>query len=71
MKLDFKVVGMSGVLYAWNRSKADPRRGDALVEAGGSRLMPNVEYSLKQLNYDPATGGATIFLESSHVSQTI
>jgi len=62
---EFDPIGTSGVVRVWNTFKADVFRIDDVAEDGGNRIMPNVEYSLGQLDYDPATGAATIFVEAT------
>ncbi|TWT55378.1 dockerin type I repeat-containing protein [Allorhodopirellula solitaria] len=55
----------SGVTRFWNTYKADPNREASDVRDGGNKLS-NVfgTYSLSDLNYSPATGSFTIYLEA-------
>src|SRR5690606_2198032 len=63
VRLDFDPVGRSGILHLWNTHRVDPNRRNVEIGLGGNRIATGVDYTLAQLNYDPATGGITIFLE--------
>jgi len=64
IKFEMNITGQSGVVLAWNTFKADPGRTNTTIDDGGNRVMPDVNYSLRDLRYDPASGGITIFLDA-------
>ncbi|MCA9159763.1 MAG: hypothetical protein KDA72_15620, partial [Planctomycetales bacterium] len=64
VRLNFENVGKSGVIRLWNTSKADPNRIADKIEFGGNMVMAESIYDLSQLNYDAATGGITIWIET-------
>jgi len=70
VQFDFDPVGESGIVRVWNTYKANPARlaSSESVLDGGNRIVPNEAYSLKQIGYDPATGGATIYLDAKMVN---
>jgi|GEM_PF-1838380 len=70
VRLDFIPVGKSGILHLWNTHRANPNRINRSVDAGGNRLFTGEDYTLAQLNYDPASGGITLFLEGFQASET-
>jgi hypothetical protein len=64
IRFDYDIAGESGVLKLWNTFKADPARSNQAANAGGNRIMDGEEYELSELNYDPASGALTIYLET-------
>jgi hypothetical protein len=64
VQFDMDIVGKSGIVHAWNTFKADPARMNATITNGGNRIMPDVNYSLANLRYNPVDGGITIFLDA-------
>jgi hypothetical protein len=68
LRMDFDAVGQSGVIRLWNVPKADPGRDDDPIDVNGvlpgNRVLQGIEYSLADLNYDPNSGGITVFMEA-------
>ncbi len=62
VKIDYDPGGTSGAVYLWNSQHA--ARVDEDIKDGGNRIMPDVEYTLDELNYNPAGGYIAIFAET-------
>jgi len=68
IRMDFDAVGQSGVIRLWNVPKADPDRVVNAIDINGvllgNQMLQGIEYSLADLNYDPNSGGITVFMEA-------
>ncbi|WP_146405989.1 lipase family protein [Allorhodopirellula heiligendammensis] len=64
ISFDFEAAGASGVVNIWNVAKAATRMNMNIHE-GGNRIYAHDSYSLTDLNYDPGTGGITVFVQGA------
>lgn len=65
IRFDFDAVGQSGLVWLWNTN--DIERINQPVAQGGNRIYANEAHRLGDLNYDPVTGEATVYLDARSV----